>query len=156
MTLELALKEIAKQLLPDEMEVEIEAEADYRGAYETIVKTARDALQKKEAPKPSRIITNDKCKHFHFAVKAKVIRHVGMEIVDVDKIDIETSHVTGHTVDLSVVCKDCGLPFRFLGMQAGSHPREPRVSVDATELRAPLEPAYVQEILGQPLIFGKA
>ncbi len=101
-------------------------------------------------------ILDQRCKHMHFAVKAKVNRLVGMEIVDVDKIDIATSRVTGHTLDLAVLCKDCGLPFRFLGLQAGLHPREPRVSIDATELRAPLEPSYVPEILGTPIMFGKA
>lgn len=49
--------------------------------------------------------------------------------------------VTGYCADITVTCADCGLPFRFIGLAAGNHHAEPRVSVDGVELRAPLEPA---------------
>lgn len=49
--------------------------------------------------------------------------------------------VTGYSADVKVSCVDCGLPFRFIGLPAGNHFAEPRVSVDGTELRAPIEPA---------------
>jgi hypothetical protein len=49
--------------------------------------------------------------------------------------------VTGYCADVRVSCAECGLPFRFLGLAAGNHHAEPRVSIDGTELRAPLEPA---------------
>ena len=38
-------------------------------------------------------------------------------------------------------CEDCGEPFRWIGLQAGMHPGRPMVSVDETEMRAPLRPA---------------
>lgn len=44
------------------------------------------------------------------------------------------------SADLRITCTDCGDPFRFLGLAAGSSPYEPRVSMDALELRAPIEP----------------
>ena len=49
--------------------------------------------------------------------------------------------VTGYTADIAVRCRDCDLPFRFVGLPAGNHYAEPRVSIDGTELRAPMEPA---------------
>lgn len=49
--------------------------------------------------------------------------------------------VIGYSADIRIVCAECGLPFRFVGMAAGSHHSEPRVSVDGLQMRAPLEPA---------------
>ena len=56
----------------------------------------------------------------------------------------EGGPITGYTISVNVKCVECGLPFRFIGLNAGSSPIEPRVSVDGTELRAPLEPATHQ------------
>ena len=53
----------------------------------------------------------------------------------------EGGPITGYTADITVTCAQCDKPFRFVGLPAGSHPSEPRVSVDGIELRAPLEPA---------------
>ena len=67
---------------------------------------------------------------------------------------VEGGPITGYDAEIHINCVDCGLPFRFMGLAAGSHFAEPRVSVDGTELRAPLERAYVTEILGSPLVSG--
>lgn len=53
----------------------------------------------------------------------------------------EGGPITGYTIGVQVKCRECGLPFRFIGLEAGSHFAEPRVSADGTELRAPIEPA---------------
>lgn len=53
----------------------------------------------------------------------------------------EGAPVTGYAADVTIACAGCGLPFRFVGLAAGNHHAEPRVSVDGTELRAPIEPA---------------
>ena len=53
----------------------------------------------------------------------------------------EGAPITGYTADVTISCAGCGLPFRFIGVAAGNHHSEPRVSVDGTELRAPIEPA---------------
>jgi len=87
-----------------------------------------------------------RCEHHNFAGKVSVYRLTRGD----------DGPVTGYTADVTIRCADCNLPFRFLGMQAGSHPSEPRVSVDGQELRAPLEPAYVTEILGHPIVSGRA
>ena len=42
--------------------------------------------------------------------------------------------------EVQVRCKSCGVRFRWLGLEMGLHPTEPRVSVDHFELRAPIEP----------------
>lgn len=86
----------------------------------------------------------EKCPHMNFVADVRVGR----------LSDIEGGPITGYTAGVRVKCADCNLPFRFRGLAAGSHYAEPRVSADATELRAPLEPAYVTEILGQPLVSG--
>lgn len=86
------------------------------------------------------------CAHVNFKAKVAVHRLT----------DKEGGPVTGYTADVQIECVECGLPFRFMGLAAGSHHSEPRVSVDATELRAPIEPAYVTEICGLPLTSGNA
>lgn len=86
------------------------------------------------------------CKHEEFKAVVGVHRLT----------ETEGGPVTGYTADVNIKCLQCGLPFRFRGFQAGSHFAEPRVSVDSTELRAPIEPAYVTEICGYPLVVGNA
>ena len=71
------------------------------------------------------------CLHNNFTCKAAVKRLT----------DSEGGPVTGYTADIEINCADCGIPFRFTGLPAGSHYYKPRVSVDGTELRAPIEPA---------------
>lgn len=68
----------------------------------------------------------------------------------------EGGRVTGYSADVRIECAVCGLAFRFMGLAAGSHYAEPRVSADAIELRAPIEPAHVVEILGRPVRYGNA
>lgn len=71
------------------------------------------------------------CEHLNFYVHANVGR------LSHD----EGGPITGYCADITVKCNDCGLPFRFIGLAAGNHYAEPRVSADGKELRAPLEPA---------------
>lgn len=55
--------------------------------------------------------------------------------------EVEGGPITGYTAEIQVKCAQCGLAFRFIGLPAGNHYAEPRVSPDGLELRAPLEPA---------------
>lgn len=71
------------------------------------------------------------CEHENFRAEVKVGR-LSRE---------EGGPITGYCADVKVKCVACGLPFRFIGLAAGNHFAEPRVSVDGTELRAPIEPA---------------
>ena len=86
------------------------------------------------------------CEHFNFHVQANVMR----------LSEVIGGPITGYAVDLTVKCTDCGLPFRFKGLPFGSHRNEPRLSADAEELLAPIEPAYATEILGRPVTSGNA
>lgn len=86
------------------------------------------------------------CEHFNFRADARVGR-----LTEADEVTVKA-----YTVDLTIHCADCGLPFRFLGLDAGVSAQTPTVSADALELRAPLEPAYVTEILGHPIVSGHA
>ena len=71
------------------------------------------------------------CEHMNFKCNASIGRLT----------KTEGGPVTGYCADIRVTCADCGLPFRFIGLAAGNHFAEPRVSIDGTELRAPIEPA---------------
>lgn len=55
--------------------------------------------------------------------------------------DKEGGPITGYTADVTIVCAECNIPFRFIGVPAGYDFATPRVSIDGTELRAPIEPA---------------
>ena len=70
--------------------------------------------------------------------------------------EVEGGPITGYTADVHIECAECGLPFRFIGKKFGSSAFEPMLSADGLELRAPLEPAHVTEICGQPLVSGAA
>ncbi len=50
--------------------------------------------------------------------------------------------------DVHIQCRDCGMPFRFLGLPAGLRPERPAVSVDGTEARLPIAP------LDEPILTG--
>ncbi|MEU0465058.1 hypothetical protein ABZ215_13725 [Amycolatopsis sp. NPDC006131] len=51
------------------------------------------------------------------------------------------NQVDGFTTDIRIHCADCSEPFRWIGPPAGVFPDRPGVSVDETELRAPIRPA---------------
>lgn len=72
------------------------------------------------------------CEHLNFGADCRVGRLT----------DKEGGAVTGYTIDVKVKCKECGLPFRFLGLPHGYSFVEPSVSADGTELRAPIEPTF--------------
>lgn len=71
------------------------------------------------------------CEHKSFACKANIGR----------LSHSDGGPITGYIAEITVNCADCGLAFRFIGLSAGNSHREPRVSPDGLELRAPLEPA---------------
>lgn len=71
------------------------------------------------------------CPHENFAACVTVNRLT----------DGDGGPVTGYMADIRVQCEGCGEPFRWIGTPAGFSPRQPMVSVDETELRAPLRPA---------------
>lgn len=63
-------------------------------------------------------------------------------IVGVHRLtDGDNGPVTGYMAEIRVRCLDCDEPFRWIGVPAGMSPGAPRVSVDETELRAPIRPA---------------
>lgn len=71
------------------------------------------------------------CEHMNFDCIASIGR----------LSEVDGGPITGYTAGIKVNCRDCGMAFRFIGLQAGNHFAEPRVSVDGKELRAPIEPA---------------
>lgn len=49
--------------------------------------------------------------------------------------------VNAFNAEITIRCAHCNEPFRFIGCPAGLQPNRPCVSVDETELRAPIRPA---------------
>lgn len=56
--------------------------------------------------------------------------------VDVNRLE----DTGGFIVDVRIYCRQCQLPFSFVGFPAGLSFGRPMVSVDATELHLPIEP----------------
>lgn len=73
------------------------------------------------------------CQHERFVARVDVGR--------LAEVEVEGGPITGYSAEIQVKCDACGLAFRFIGVPAGNHYAEPRVSSDGLELRAPLEPA---------------
>lgn len=78
------------------------------------------------------------CVHPEFAVHAEVNRLTS----------VEGGPVTGYSVDLRVSCIPCGEVFRWIGLDAGSSPRQPRCSIDEATLHAPIRPASADPDFG--------
>jgi hypothetical protein len=71
------------------------------------------------------------CPHANFGASVEVNRLT----------EGDGGEVSVFTADIRAWCEDCGEPFRWIGLQAGLKPDRPMVSVDETELHAPLRPA---------------
>lgn len=69
------------------------------------------------------------CQHEVFNVQARVGR-----------LTNENHLVTNYTMEVSVKCVNCGLPFNFKGVECGLNSSKPTMSPDGLELRAPIEP----------------
>lgn len=76
------------------------------------------------------------CKHQNF----NLIGNVGRIVRPEDEADKDNAQPIAFTVDVKIQCRDCGLPFEWVGFPMGFSFNEPRVSVDCQELRAPLKP----------------
>jgi hypothetical protein len=55
------------------------------------------------------------------------------------KSDLDPT-IVGYTAEIRIKCRECGLPFEFIGVEAGMSCEKPMASVDAQELRAPIRP----------------
>ena len=79
-------------------------------------------------------MTEINCGHFHFELTGNVNR-----IEDAGRF----------TVEVHVTCKDCGTPFRFLGLPIGLDMNGAAISPDGTEGRFAIHPVNV-EVPGMP------
>ena len=57
--------------------------------------------------------------------------------------------ISGYSADLTIKCRDCNMPFEFIGLEAGLSPFHPMVNVDSTEMRIPIKPATGQLVFEQ-------
>jgi len=72
------------------------------------------------------------CEHKNFEADVKVARLQESETSTV---------IVGYSADLKIKCRDCHMKFEFIGVEAGSSPFHPMVSVDSTEMRIPIKPS---------------
>lgn len=73
------------------------------------------------------------CPHEDFSATVEVNRLTGSEEPG--------APVAAFMADIRVSCAGCGERFRWIGVEAGMMPSRPMVSVDETELHAPMRPA---------------
>lgn len=78
------------------------------------------------------------CEHLNFGATVSVGR-----ISDEDG-----GRIKAYTADVQIRCADCGEAFIFLGMECGSAPNKPMVSVLGEEARLPIRP---QSEANQPM-----
>lgn len=74
--------------------------------------------------------------------------------VDINRIGTEETSdgmPRAYVADIRVRCADCKEPFRWTGLRAGVSFAHPMVSVDETELHAPLRPASADPDFGMGL-----
>jgi hypothetical protein len=71
------------------------------------------------------------CDHQNFEAKVSVGRLAA---------DDAGTKIVGFSADITVKCRDCELPFEFIGLPMGYSPLQPMCSVDGTEARMPLKP----------------
>ena len=76
------------------------------------------------------------CAHMDFAVTAEINRIGTLDDPATDGIP------TSYMADIRVACAECGEPFQWLGLPVGVNYDRPMVSVDGTEIRAPIWPAH--------------
>lgn len=79
------------------------------------------------------------CEHKKFKAEVNVARLQ----------ESEGAIVSGYSADIKIKCADCDIDFEFVGLEAGLSSFGPRVSIDSTELRAPIKPATGQLIFHQ-------
>lgn len=72
------------------------------------------------------------CEHHAFKTIARIGRLLAKE---------GDTAAVAFTAELRITCVDCGEPFQFIGLPAGSSPVAPSVSVDGEEARMPIAPA---------------
>src|ERR1041384_870272 len=75
---------------------------------------------------------SEPCAHEHFAAMVEVYRQG----------KVEGGPITNYTADVHISCAACHEKFLFVGLPHGASPYAPMVSIDATELRAPIAPYH--------------
>jgi hypothetical protein len=81
------------------------------------------------------------CKHFDHQVSAKIFRMVDEE---------DHEKVTGWASEIRIRCAHCGIPFEWIGLEAGMMPDKPMCDLHAIELRAPIKPLGSLVMAGVP------
>lgn len=88
------------------------------------------------APGPDR-----PCRHLDF--------HATVDVGRIGEADPGSGGMpTGYLAEVTVTCAQCDEPFRFTGVHAGMSFEQPRCSIDARTLIAPIRPASADADFG--------
>lgn len=79
------------------------------------------------------------CDHANFECYGNVIR----------LYELDGRVLVGYTLEVRLVCMDCLLPFRFLGLPGGLHTTSPTVSFDGLEARLPVATGVLDRAEGE-------
>lgn len=71
------------------------------------------------------------CEHLEFEAHSRVAR----------LSETDGGPITGYSVEIKIVCHQCKLPFKFIGLPGGSSPAHPTVSIDGIAARMPIGPS---------------
>lgn len=62
--------------------------------------------------------------------------------------DTDDGPTIAYSAEITIVCAQCGEPFRWCGVKAGFSPAHPMCSPDERTLRAPIRPASADPDFG--------
>lgn len=82
----------------------------------------------------------------NFAAEVNVGRLTGSDEPD--------APVRSYLAEIKVSCAECGLPFEFLGLEAGMDTEGAKVSIDGLEARLAITPKGVRPNPFQRMAFG--
>jgi hypothetical protein len=91
----------------------------------------KPVINSMDDPLLERFRPQERCEHLNFDVHANVAR------IEKDETD---KTIVAYSVDLRLHCRDCGLPFEWVGLPLGFSHYQPTVSIDGQEMRVPAIP----------------
>lgn len=95
------------------------------------------------APASKRLAAADGCAHEDFHTEVRVGRVMRSD---------DDPTIIGFTANISISCLGCKQRFIWIGPGVGDLPSQPMVSLDRTELRAPIRPPDTDEKFGQDMM----
>lgn len=86
-----------------------------------------------------------KCEHEEGEARVKFVRFS----------TVDDGPVTHYAAEVELSCKQCGMPFEFVGLPVGSSPYAPTTNLEGTTLEAPIVVPGTKPPLGLPSLFTR-